>query len=278
MPTFEQYANSYPLSTFTTTRNFGPTIARIKANQARYEQVEELTGVPWYFIGALHYRESNCDFSTHLHNGDPLTARTKHVPRGYPKAGSPPFTWEESAVDALKIKGLDKIVDWNSQRMCYEAERFNGFGYRPRKVNSPYLWAGTNVYTVGKYVSDGNFDRTVVDTQLGVVPIFTELSKSAVARAELVASSRKLTLMQRLRNAIVGLVSSVMALDWLDMIGKVKQYVTDHAGIVLVVGAASIWAIFKLLEGFSIQDYKDGRYTPSKEDSSSSRTQAPEVR
>src|SRR6516165_10228292 len=53
---------------------------KIIANRARYAVVEAATGVPWFMIGPIHARESDMDFSTHLHNGDSLKARTHHVP------------------------------------------------------------------------------------------------------------------------------------------------------------------------------------------------------
>src|SRR5438105_594005 len=34
--------------------------------KATYQQVERLTGVPWYFVALCHYRESNFDFDTQL--------------------------------------------------------------------------------------------------------------------------------------------------------------------------------------------------------------------
>jgi lysozyme family protein len=49
---------------------------KLITNKARYQSIEAQTGVPWYMIAALHMRESDADFSTHLHNGDPLTGRT----------------------------------------------------------------------------------------------------------------------------------------------------------------------------------------------------------
>ena len=73
----------------------------IRMNRARYDKVAAIAKVPWYVVGAIHSLECNCNFECHLHNGDPLTARTVHVPKGRPIAGNPPFTWEESAVDAL---------------------------------------------------------------------------------------------------------------------------------------------------------------------------------
>jgi lysozyme family protein len=67
--------------------------------------------VPWELIAALHEREAGGSFKGHLHNGDPLTGRTYHVPAGRPAKGSPPFTWEASAIDALTMAphSLDQV-------------------------------------------------------------------------------------------------------------------------------------------------------------------------
>jgi lysozyme family protein len=81
----------------------------ILKNKKRYENVSSEVNVPWWFIGCLHYRESSFSFNKHLHNGDPLSRRTRNVPQGRPIYGSPPFTWESSAIDALKMKKLHKI-------------------------------------------------------------------------------------------------------------------------------------------------------------------------
>ena len=45
------------------------------ANRARYEQVQNATGVPWYVVAIIHNMEASQNFKRHLHNGDPLTAR-----------------------------------------------------------------------------------------------------------------------------------------------------------------------------------------------------------
>lgn len=137
----------------------------------RYLYLENNTGVPWYFIGLLHLRESNCNFKTHLHNGDPLTARTVHEPKGYPRTGKPPFTFEFSAIDALTKMGYTKITDWDIERIAFCLEKYNGFGYRARRVPSAYLWASTNQYTKGKFVRDGVFNANVVDQQLGAMAV-----------------------------------------------------------------------------------------------------------
>jgi len=71
---------------------------RILQQRPRYEAVAQQTGVPWFVVGLIHMMEADGDFDTHLHNGDPLTARTRRIPRGRPPGASPPFSWEESAV------------------------------------------------------------------------------------------------------------------------------------------------------------------------------------
>lgn len=150
---------------------------KIIAAEQRYKAVQAVIGMPWFLIGAWHMRESGCDFSTHLHNGDPLTARTKHVPAGRPASGSPPFTWPESAIDALQMKGLQGVQSWSVARMLYESERYNGWGYVPRGENSPYVWAGTNHEQRGKFVADGEFDPSADDTQLGVAAVLIRLAE-----------------------------------------------------------------------------------------------------
>ena len=65
-------------------------IARaIIANRAAYAAVERATGVPWFMIGALHCRESDMNFSTHLHNGDSPQAAHLSRPRRQAEAGPP---------------------------------------------------------------------------------------------------------------------------------------------------------------------------------------------
>lgn len=264
--TYQEQLDSYTIISET---QIDKIADRIIANKDRYVSLQTETGIPWYFIGALHYRESNLDFDTHLHNGDPLTARTRRVPKGYPKEGTPPFTWEESALDALKIKGLHEIETWDWNELAYQGERFNGFGYRAKNTPSPYLWSGTDIYKGGKYVRDHVFDRNTFDKQMGIIPIMERViqkdkEKAPVKRHEVVNGSRKLTFLQRLRNAIVGLGASIGAADWFGMLEKAKQFATDNAGVLLLGGAATIWIIFKLVELWSLEDYKEGRYVPSK--------------
>jgi len=149
------------------------------SNRTRYEKVANALGIPWYFIAAVHNMESSQNFSRHLHNGDPLTARTRQVPKGRPKRGNPPFTWEESAEDALKLRKLDKIKTWSLPRLLYELEGYNGWGYRlyHSHVLSPYLWSYSNHYTSGKYVADGTWSDTARSRQCGAVILIKRLEE-----------------------------------------------------------------------------------------------------
>ena len=151
------------------------TVRTISANQARYQAVAQALGgkIPWEWIGAIHSMESDCNFGTHLHNGDSLKARTKNDPKNRPVKGNPPFTWEFSAQDALTMRGLQKVDVWNVAEMLYQAEAYNGFGYRDYHptVKSPYLWSGTTYYEKGKYTSDGKFNANKVSAEIGVAPI-----------------------------------------------------------------------------------------------------------
>lgn len=151
------------------------TAQTIIEDNSAYHAVSEIVNIPWYVIAVIHYRESSLNWKRHLHNGDPLTKRTTHVPAGRPLKGEPPFTWEESAVDALTLRGLNKIKDWTIPEILKQLEGYNGYGYQKKAIYSPYLWSGTNHYDMGKYVADGKFDTTVVDKQLGCVAILKEL-------------------------------------------------------------------------------------------------------
>lgn len=155
----------------------------ILQGQSRYECVEACTGVPWYWIGITHQMESNCNFATHLHNGDPLTARTVQVPAGRPSEGEPPFSWEESAIDALELKELDKVPKWSVPRMLYEFERYNGWGYmRHRGTNSPYLWSFSSLEQSGKYVADGQWDPSARSKQVGAAVLLRVLMDSGIVK------------------------------------------------------------------------------------------------
>lgn len=149
---------------------------RIIAAEQRYRAVQAATGVPWYFIGALHMRESSCNFAGVLHNGEKIIG-TGRVTTLVPEGRGPFSTWEEAAIDALKLKDMHRVQAWSPARMLFQAEVFNGLGYVGKGVNSPYVWAGTSHEQRGKFVADHVFDPTTDDTQLGVAAVLIRLAQ-----------------------------------------------------------------------------------------------------
>jgi lysozyme family protein len=145
----------------------------------RYEAVSKDTGVPWFFIGAIHGLEASYNFRAHLHNGDfPLTARTRQVPANRPVSWGAPYTWEASARDALKLMNFSGKSDWTLERTLYRLEAYNGFGYRRRGVPSPYLWSFSNHYESGKFVSDGRWNAAARSQQCGAATIMKLLMEA----------------------------------------------------------------------------------------------------
>lgn len=233
----------------------------IKKNMWRYRKVADMTGVPWEFIGLVHLRESGCDFTKHLHNGDSLLRRTVQVPRGRPK-GSPPFTFEESAVDALEFQGLTKISDWSLEHMVYLLEAYNGFGYRMRNKSNPYLWSGTNHYTKGKFVRDGKYDANYVDKQVGLVPVLISLRNTKEeyrkAKKEVEKTSTKVKTGDYLKWT-TGLLTSV-GLAW----NQVWEWADNNK---LYIVAALVIGFILYVEWNkrrTIKDYIAGRFFGSK--------------
>jgi lysozyme family protein len=151
---------------------------KIKQNKDKYMEVQRLSGVPWQMVAVIHVREAGeLDIGRWkgvLHNGEKIIGtgrKTRLVP-----AGRGPFDdWVLAAVDALRLKGFDKITSWPISRILWALEPYNGYGYRNKGLRSPYLWASTNHQQKGKYVSDGVFDPNVVDTQIGCAALLKYL-------------------------------------------------------------------------------------------------------
>ncbi len=131
--------------------------------------------MPWWFLACTHGMECGFSFEKHLHNGDPLARRTHLVPAGRPQnqpANGKEYTFAESAADALTMPGkrLHLVNDWSVEHALWLLESFNGLGYRINSkagIHSPYLWAGTNHYTKGKFVRDGVYSSTAISKQAG---------------------------------------------------------------------------------------------------------------
>jgi lysozyme family protein len=145
---------------------------KILANKARYQDIEQMTGVPWHFVALAHYRESTLNFTKNLCNGQPLTMRTTIVP----KDRGPYKNFEESAYDALvRIKGYSAKLDWGVGPYIHRIEGYNGYGYHGKGIPSPYLVGGSNKQQSGKYVRDHVYDASHWDTQLGVLTLLKAL-------------------------------------------------------------------------------------------------------
>lgn len=146
---------------------FAKVAARLVKPTAKavYLSLEKQTGVPWWVIAVIHERESSQNWSRSLAQGDPWNRVSVHVPRGR----GPFASFEEAGVDALVrcAPYAARWKDWSMGGALTLLEMYNGLGYARMGKPSPYIWAGTNQYQRGKYVRDGVYDASVVDTQLG---------------------------------------------------------------------------------------------------------------
>ena len=152
------------------------TAKRLLRDLSVYKPVYLATKVPVAVIMCISEHEMSGRTDRNLAQGDPLTDYSVHVPAGEPRVGhGPPFTFEEAAIRALEIDGLDDVPAWSVPRALYEFEIYNGTGYRNKGLRSPYLWGGTNNQQPGKYTSDGHFDPSAMDTQLGTAPLMRRI-------------------------------------------------------------------------------------------------------
>lgn len=163
------------------TRDLTPIAKRLvePTAKARYQEVETKTDVPWPVIAVIHMRESSQSWAGSLAQGDPWNKVSVHRP-----SGRGPFkSWAEAAIDALVncAPYAARNKDWSIGGALTLLEQYNGLGYFTGPVTkrngvvvahypsqpSPYNWAGTNQYKSGKYVADGEFSQSHVDTQPG---------------------------------------------------------------------------------------------------------------
>lgn len=151
---------------------FTPVAKRLTAAaaKARYQEVEDRTGVPWYFIAVTHEREASQNWNTQLGQGDPLGKVSTHVPKGR----GPFKTWEDGAVDALVncAPYAARNKDWSIGGLLAMLEQYNGMAYANHNRPSPYVWSGTDIYDPptgpgGKVLVDHGPIEPVVDKQLG---------------------------------------------------------------------------------------------------------------
>jgi lysozyme family protein len=151
--------------------------ATMLANKERYAAIARRfvnPGLKWWLVAVIHEMEATQNFNCYLGNGQPWNQKTTIVP-----IGRGPFkSFEEGAIDALRLKKANEITDWSMNGVLYFLEGFNGYGYtRWKNMNSPYLWSGSNHYTKGKYVSDGakGWDPEYVSRQIGIALLLKEI-------------------------------------------------------------------------------------------------------
>lgn len=146
---------------------------RLCAAKSRYQYVQTVTNVPWFIVAVIHERESSQSWRASLAQGDPWDTVSIHVPRGR----GPFKSWEDAAIDALAVcpPFAAKWKDWSVGGSLTLLEEYNGLGYAARGVPSPYIWASTNQYIRGKYISDGHYDPHAVDHQLGCAALLNRM-------------------------------------------------------------------------------------------------------
>lgn len=252
---------------------------KILAGMARYQAIEKLTGVPWYFIGALHYRESTCDFSACLANGQSIGRVTTIEPKG----AGPWATWEDSAVWALQHEGFLSVTDWTGTEVwgvcLFEGERFNGEGYHNHGWANPYLFSGTDLYSSGKYIRDGVYDPSVVDIQIGIAPLMKRvLQISSGVYAPVVIAGSKGALHPVDAAAVKANSRYLRASDWYSSfceylglsgatlwatVSQVQPFLTDWKTLTVVGVLGGAYVANKVGAFNLMRAASQGRYTPS---------------
>jgi len=146
---------------------------RLLRDRQRYETVQGETGVPWWFVGILHTMEASGSFRRQILNGQLWTEKTTLVPKGW----GPWADWESSALFGVRHHGFDQYTSWTVPAALRRFESWNGWGYRSRNVNSPYLWGLSNhARGVGKFVADGRYDPEAETAQAGAAVLLRWLS------------------------------------------------------------------------------------------------------
>ena len=65
-------------------------------------------------------------------------------------------------------------TDWSIARMLSLLEQYNGLSYANAGRPSPYIWSGTDQYSIGKVVVDHGPIEPIVDKQLGCAGLYND--------------------------------------------------------------------------------------------------------
>lgn len=124
-----------------------------------------------------------------------------------------------------------------------------------RELNAGNYTAAGNSFK--KYTrAGGKVYKGLVNRRKDEADLFRKLPKK-----ELIQSSRKLTMLERLR-MLIPIGGAGTWLSW-ENLAEVRQFLTDYSGFIALGMGLGLWAIFKMLENKTIQDYEAGRYVPS---------------
>jgi lysozyme family protein len=152
-------------------------ILRHKEVIPNFKPVQDVLGIPMVWMICSFERESGLDFTRSPAQGDRWDRVSVNVPRGV----GPFKSFTDAALWSYRHDGLDKnSAPWTWAYGCWGWEKFNGFGPRDHGRVSGYVFSGTDQYDPpaglgGKYVSDGRWSGSTVDSQLGCVPLALEL-------------------------------------------------------------------------------------------------------
>jgi uncharacterized protein (TIGR02594 family) len=135
------------------------------------------------------------------------------------------------------------------------------------RFDDKWIWAlGGNQSNA---VTEQKFDRKkVLGYRWPVENATTKTSQDP--KKEIIKTSKKLSVLQTIRNFgswIIATIGGVFSLDTLGVtntiVSGLKGFLTDNAIPIALGSIILFWFILKWVEKKSVEDYKEGRYTPS---------------
>lgn len=135
--------------------------------KAKYQSIADQTDLPIILIAAIHYREKGGNLNYSFRDGSNLNGKdfvadaVKTIKSGQ---------WRDFQNAIGMGKGTRNLL-----AMLQFAELWNGTGCADFGRINPYLYAGTNIYSKGKYPYDGHWDPEWEDGQPGVLYLLTQV-------------------------------------------------------------------------------------------------------
>lgn len=135
-------------------------------HKEKYQDIANQTNLPVMLIAAIHHREYGGDLNYSMTDGSEI-GKSNFVADAVKTIKSGQWRDFQNAI------GMGKGTR-NLLAMLQFAELWNGKGYANAGRVSAYLYAGTNIYTKGKYLNSGwspNFE----DSQAGVLCLLSQV-------------------------------------------------------------------------------------------------------